>query len=97
MPQGSILGPILFNCYASTLTEIIPASKESILSGYAEDHAVIHCFSPNNKNIRQNIASDIDKIRTWMEENQLKMNNAKSEFIVIGTAGNLKKNTLRDH
>ena len=55
-----------FNCYASTLMEMIPASKESFLSGYADDHAAIHCFSLNNKNIRQNIASDIDKIRNWM-------------------------------
>ena len=76
--------------------EMIPASEESFLSGYADDHAVIHCFSPNNKNIRQNIASNIDKIRNWMEENQLKMNNAKTEFIIIGTASNLKKNTLEN-
>ena len=96
VPQGSILGPILFNCYASTLMEIIPVSKESFLSGYANDHAVIYCFSPNNKNIRQNIASNIDKIRNWMEENQLKMNNAKTEFIAIGAGGNLKKNTLEN-
>ena len=86
----------MFNCYASTLMEMIPASKERFLSGYADDHAVIQCSSPNNKNIRQNIASDIDKIRTWMEENQLKMNDAKTEFIVIGTAGNLQKNTLEN-
>ena len=76
--------------------EMIPASKESFLSGYADDHAVIHSFSPNNKKIRQHIASNIDKIRNWMEENQLKMNDAKTEFIVIGTARNLKKNTLEN-
>ena len=96
VPQGSTLGLILFNCYASTLKEMIPAGKESFLSGYTDDHAVIHCFSPNNKNIRQNIASDIDKIRNWMEENQLKMNDAKTEFIVIGTVSDLKKNTLEN-
>ena len=76
--------------------EMIPASKGSFLSGYADDHAVIHSFGPNNKEIRQHIASDIDKIRNWMEENQLKMNDAKTEFIVIGTASNLKKNTLEN-
>ena len=29
-----------------------------------------------------------------MEENQLKVNDAKTEFIVLGTSYNLKKNTL---
>ena len=96
VPQGSILGPILFNYYASTLMEIIPASNESFLSGYADDHAVIHSFSPNNRNIRRNTASDIDKIRNLMEENQLKMNDAKTEFIVMETVSNLKKNTLEN-
>ena len=80
VPQGSILGPILFNCYASTLMEVIPECKESFLSGYADDHAIIHCFSPDNKDIKQNIESDIGKIKTWMEENQLKMNNTKIEL-----------------
>ena len=92
-PQGSILGPILFNCYASTLMEIIPESKDSFLSGYADDHAIIHSFNPGN-NIQQETENDIGKIKTWMEENQPKMNNAKTKFIVLGTANNLWKNTL---
>ena len=60
VPQGSILGPILFNCYASTLMEIIPERKDSFLSGYADDHAIIHSFSPDN-NIKQIIENDIEK------------------------------------
>ena len=73
--------------------EVILESKDRFLSGYADDHAIIHSFSPDN-NIKQNIENDIGKIKTWMEENQLKMNNAKTEFIVLGTAANLRKNTL---
>ena len=96
VPQGSILGPTLFNCYASMLMEVIPECKESFLSCYADDHAMIHGFSPDNKNTKQKIENDIGKIKTWMEENQLKMNDAKTEFIVLGTAGNLKKNILED-
>ena len=96
VPQGSILGPILFNCYVSTLMEIILERKDSFLSGYADDHAVIHSFNLDNNNIKQIIENDIEKIKMWMEENQLKMNNAKTEFIVIGTSSSLWKNKL-DH
>ena len=55
VPQGSILGPIQFNCYASTLMEIIPDSNDRFLSGYAEHHAIIHSFNPDNNNIKQKI------------------------------------------
>ena len=53
--QGSILGPILFNCYASTLMEIISESNDSFSSGYVNGHAIIHSFNPDNSNIKQKI------------------------------------------
>ena len=94
--QGSILGPILFNCYASTLMEIILERKDTFLTGYADNHAIIHSFNPDDNNIKQILENDIGKIKMWMEDNQLKMNDAKTEFIVIGTSSGLRKNTL-DH
>ena len=94
VPQGSILGPIMFNCYASTLMEIIPESNNSLLSGYVDDHAIVNSFNPDNKKIKQKIENDIRKIKTWMEEYQLKMNDAKTEFIILGTSNNLRKNNL---
>ena len=96
VPQDNILGPVLFNCYTSTLMEIIPESNDSFLSGYVDDHAKIHSFNTDNNNIKQKIENDTGKIRTWMEENQLKMNNAKTEFIILGTTNNLRKNTLEN-
>ena len=96
VPQGSILGPILFNCYANTLMEIILERKDSFLPGYADYHAIIHSFNPDNKNIKHIIENDIKKIKMWIEENQLKMNNTKTDLIVIGTSSSLWKNTL-DH
>ena len=76
--------------------EIIPERKDSFLSGYADDHAIIHSFNLDDNNINQIIENDIGKINMWMEDNQLKMNDAKTEFIVIGTSTSLWKNTL-DH
>ena len=46
VPQGSILGPILFSCYVSTLMKIIPENDENFVSGYADDHALINTFHP---------------------------------------------------
>ena len=34
---------------------------------------VIQSFSPDKNNIKQNIENDIGKIKTWKEENQVKM------------------------
>ena len=76
--------------------EIIPERKDTFLTGYADDHALIHSFNPDDNNIKQIIENDIGKIKMWMEDNQLKMNDAKTEFIVIGTSSGLWKNTL-DH
>ena len=54
IPQDSIPGVILlFNCYASILTEIIPGCKENFLSGYVGDHATVNFFNPNNICIKQ--------------------------------------------
>ena len=39
---------------------------------------------------------NIRKIKTWMEENQLRMNDAKTDFIVLGTSYNLMKDTLHN-
>ena len=74
--------------------EIIPERKDSFLSGYADDHSIIHSFSPDNNNIKQIIESDIGKIKTWMEGIQLQINDAKIEFIVIGISSSLQKKYL---
>ena len=49
VPQGSILGPILFTCYASTLQELF--TNNNSLFGYADDHSFIKSFSPIDNNI----------------------------------------------
>ena len=74
--------------------EIIPGSNDSFLSGYADDHAIIYSFNPDNNNIKQNTENNIGKIKTWKEQNQLKMNDAKTEFIILGTSNNFSKNIL---
>ena len=39
VPQGSILGPVSFSFYVSTLPEIIKQTTDTTILGYADDHA----------------------------------------------------------
>ena len=92
VPQGSILGPILFTCYASTLQELFTNSNN--LTGYADDHSLIKPFSPMDQNILPELELDIQNISDWMYQNHLKMNNAKTELITFGSRSGLKKQQL---
>ena len=65
VPQGSILGPTLFNCYVSTLMEIIPENDENFMSGYADDHALINTFHPEDTDISPKLVSNISCIKDW--------------------------------
>ena len=95
VPQGSILGPTLLNCYVSILMEIIPENEENFVSGYADDHALINTFHPENTDISPKLVSHISCIKDWMNRNQLKMNDTKTEFIVFGSKHQVQRNGLK--
>ena len=95
VPQDSILGPILFNCWVSTPMEIIPETEDNFVSGYADDHALINTFDPENTDISHKLVSNISCIKDWMDRNQLKMNGAKTEFTVFGSKHQVQRNGLK--
>lgn len=95
VPQGSCAGPTFYSVYASTMKECI--SKELHLHGYADDHALKLAFKAGSS-LNQDELKAITLIehnligtKTWMDENRLKMNDAKTEFILFGTWQQLNK------
>ena len=93
VPQGSCLGPVLFNLYCSTITECI--SSEQNLGGYADDHCLIDSFNPINPqaevDCNTRIETTLKKICTWMAANKLKMNPAKTEILTVATKSSSNK------
>ena len=85
VPQGSLLGPVLFICYISTLSDIIQDTSASML-GNADDHAVYKSFLPANEAFALNELTELTmRIRNWMKSSFFKMNDSKTELVIFGT------------
>ena len=94
VPQGSCLGPILFSLYASALTKVIQKHLKNT-HGYADDNQLYLAFKPCGRQNESLAKSCIERcltdVKVWMTVNKLKMNDSKTEFIIIGSKQNLAK------
>lgn len=97
IPQGSCLGPVLFVIYASRIFDIVEKHFPGIHC-YADDTQLYLSFSPNNSADQDIAVTTMEKciadIRNWMLNDKLKLNDEKTEFIIIGTPQQLSKVTI---
>ena len=93
VPQGSCAGAQLFNLYCSTVQEIV--NPPLTLHGFADDHAVGNRFKPGEGGEEARCMCELEEcaanLKEWMNENRLKMNNEKTEFILFGSKPQLEK------
>ena len=84
VPQGSILGPVLFNIYMRNLPKYIE-SHCFLTSCYADDSNARLQFSLNFQyfNISQRVPHLLKNIGAWMNEHFLKINPDKTEVILF--------------
>ena len=87
VPQGSILGPLMFILFANDL----PDSISSELDAYADDSTMTES-SEDIAIINQKLTESCEGIKTWMTENKLCLNAGKTKLLVTGTSKRL--NTL---
>ena len=83
MPQGSVLGPILFSLYTTPLSLVIGKHKGVKFHCYADDTQVyIHLSQKNSSAAFKKLNRCLDDI---MPASKLKLNSDKTVFIVSGS------------
>ena len=88
MPNQSVLGPLLFCAYNSKLGHII--QKHNLqYHVYADDTQIYISFNvADSQTAIQRLEECIIEIRSWMVEHKLKLNDEKTEFIIISSPHN---------
>ena len=76
IPQGSVLGPILFVLYTHPISEIV------FYHSLSHDNQL---YKSGNITQLHSTQSCISDVKAWMANNQLQLNNDKTEMILIAT------------
>ena len=91
VPQGSVLGPVLFTLYSQPLSDVISQHNCSFHK-YADDTELSKsCLVEDLECAKLSIQECISAISCWMDSNKLMLNADKTEVLIVGTASRVEQ------
>ena len=92
VPQGSILGPVLFILFTNDMPGHISSGH---LISYADDTVHLDSVSLSDDNsldlLKTRLETTLQELQDWFGASSLKINERKTNFILVGSKQNLKK------
>ena len=86
VPQGSILGPLLFLIYVNDMPKCV---KQCTVQLYADD-TVIYFSNKCHIHAKDVLQRDLDNLQVWCQKNKLTVNVKKTKSMIFGTARRIR-------
>ena len=94
LPQGSILGPLLYIIYTADVERVVRLFGFAVQL-YADDTQLYgNCLPGDAGDLSVRVLEVIDAMESWMSSNRLRLNADKTQFIWFGTRQQLAKRDL---
>ena len=84
VPQGSVLGPLLFNIYLNDLFMFVTDCK---ICNYADDTTIYVCDG-NHGNVINKLERETLILSEWFQNNHMKLNGDKCHLMIFGEKSN---------